>query len=102
MTTFTAGCVFTPFEAASLDMVPGSYFVEQREDKLFALSLARPDTLDAPNEDDWVPVEATDWYSGPGVYVLTNELQWTPSRQLSAPLDDIIQLNDAPPAAPAD
>ena len=105
LTTMPAGCVFAVSTNAGLtDISPGSYFVEQRDDKLFALSLARTDSTGADQAEigNWLPVaELAGWYEGPGVYVLSDDMQWTHAQpSATATLDEVIQLNDAPPPPP--
>lgn len=102
LAALTAGCIFTsPLAPGFNTLTPGTYYVEQRDDKLFALGLARSDapTPDQTATEDWLQLsDPTEWYQGPGVYVLSDDMQWTPTQQTStATLDEVIQLNDAPP-----
>jgi hypothetical protein len=101
----TTGCLFAvPTDAGLNRISPGAYFVEQRDDKLFALSLARIEItdMDQTAAEDWLPVaELAGWYEGPGVYVLSDDMQWAhPQSSTTATLDEVIQLNDAPPPPP--
>gem|GEM_PF-2320056 len=77
---------------------PGTYFVEMKADGLSYFQMARV----RGEADAWMPL-ADDgmWFDGPGFYRLDENAAWSRDPNFDGlTLDDVLQLNDAPPAAP--
>ena len=78
---------------------PGVYYVEQREQGLFALELsgARADGT------DWVKLEsaAASWFAADGFYELADSGAWNVDEsRIDVSYDEALQLYDAAPAVP--
>lgn len=95
----TSGCLIAPGAAGAdaFGMDPGTYFVEQRSDKLFAFQL--PEVRG--EEGQWIEITERGLpFNGQGLYRLSNDFEWA-QEAAGVTLDEVIQLHDPPPAAPA-
>jgi hypothetical protein len=93
------GCPLpVPVDEATLTPAPGTYFVEQREDKLYYYDLA----VVRGAEGRWVALDDDGmWFTGPGFYELSEDHVWSRDEDTEGlTLDEVIQLHDPPPAVP--
>lgn len=89
----------TPVEHGETYILPGEYWVERRGPLTFIYRI--PDERGISGI--WIPIHPQDntWYVGDGLYSLSPDQYWT--LQISAAqtsLDEILLLNDPPPAVP--
>jgi len=86
-----------PVDEAAFAPPPGTYYVEQREGKLYYYQLAEVREADGR----WIElIDDGTWFTGPGFYRLSDDHVW--SRDETAEgltLDDLIQLHDPRPTA---
>ncbi len=100
MLTCVAGCPLEPPSDAEMlaAPAPGMYYVQQEGDKLVSLQVSQARAGDARWTD--LPADAS-WYRGPGLYELSEDLNWS-LWQAGGPevLDEFLQLYDPAPTPP--
>ena len=94
------GCpMATPLgDGTLLGPEPGTYYVERVDGKLLYYQLAEL----RGDDDRWAELsDESGWFDGPGFYRLSADFVWSPDENAEGlTLDDLIQLNDPPPAPP--
>jgi len=98
--TILGGCVMTPpVDDTMFGPEAGSYYVDQADGKLQYFQLAQ--TRGEPGE--WIRLHTDgEWYAGAGFYVIDERGVWSQDENaIGVTLDEVIQLHDPAPAAPA-